>query len=271
MGTTSTDSVKYIGNDYLDLGIKSGMLLTEVNEILFSHYTQSLKAQNEFNEQVNLSPKSSNIAVDEYSITQKGKWAGTLAISTQKGNIDVVINVDLSTFYNSIGDSVLSVTTEAYGTPNTGGRTLLFSSDKQIFTQTVSVDRFPIYGTSTVRVLEAGGDVTYIANFTIGSANIRNYTFDFVGQGLGTQGLKTQSDFNTAVLDKINELSNIVGNQEVELDGVLYNSWQQCCSALLGQCNSLQQQINSLNSGNNTTKTAANCGEQLTTSGCIDC
>jgi hypothetical protein len=271
MGTASTDSIKYIGKDYLELGIKNGMLLTEVNEVLFSHYTSSLKAQKEFNTQVNLLTDSSNIALNENVTKNNGKWSGVLDFSVQKGSIDTILNVDLSGFYDSIDDSVLSIVTEAYGTYS-NGRTLIFSSDKKTFTQTASIDRFPIYGTSTVRVLEASGDVTYVANFTIGSSNVRNYAFDFIGQGLGTQSLKTQAEFNEFVLEKITQTNNLSdSSKNVELDGVIYSSWQQCCSALLGKCNNLQNQLNDINSGNNTLKTAANCGEQIKTTGCINC
>ena len=261
---SSSDSIKYIGNNIPELEIKNGDLLTDVVFKLSNGYLMSQKEINDIkNSNIN-SVNDSIIALSKQKrINVQGKYSGTLEVVITSG-IGDTITFDLSDFISNIEDSIVDIETKVYGVP-TGGNSLLFNSNKQVFGQTITTDKYPLYGTTKVRVWEDGQDVTYIANFEIGSNSIKKLNSDFeVEQKLVVQ--KTQEELNDYILSKLNKS---VKDSPINIDGQVYNSWQQCCSALIGICNNLQQQINQ--SQTTITKSAANCGQSIKTEGCQNC
>lgn len=268
-GGTPTAKVEYTGKEFPDLDIKRGMSLTEVNDILLTHYIKSMKDQAEFNSRVKSSFSDSDINISKnIKRNIRGKFSGTFDVSVQTNNFNSVFNFDLAEFKDSISDSILEIRTEIFGVP-TDSRTLILSTDKVTFGTAIDASRFPIYGTSTVRVWEGEGDVTYVADFEIGSSNVTSYAFDYEVKN-SLRAVKTQEEMNQSLLLQIDQLRNAIGNGEVEIDGVKYSSWKQCCSALSAQCNSLKSEIDKI-SGGSISKSVANCGEAITANGCVNC
>lgn len=260
--TNSSDSIKYI-LDVPSLGIKKGDLLTDVVMKLADAYDMSQKEIKLLKESSITQINDSNIVLSkERKVNVKGKYSGVLEVVITSG-IGDTITFDLSDFIGTIEDDVVDIETKVYGTP-TGGNSLLFLSNKATFGQNITTDKYPLYGQTKVRVWEDGQDIFYVANFEIASNGIKTNNFDFeVESKLNTQ--RTQEELNNYLLSKNGKNKDL----PVTLDGVTYNSWQQCCSALLGICNQLQEQINSANI--NITKSAANCGQSIKTEGCQDC
>jgi hypothetical protein len=253
---SSSDSIKYIGAEIDDLGIKKGDLLTDVIDKLANGYL-SVKKELEESSKKEIIVSDKDIKINGIDTNVTGKYSGTLEVAIASGTGNS-ISFDLNDFAESILDNIVRVETNVY---NSEG--VIFSSDKTIFGQNILLDKYPLYGASQVVVWEEETNVTYRADFQIDNS-AKTMSFDFEVERKNNQP-KTQSELNQILVKN----SATKKQQPIEFDGLKFASWQQCCSYLLGRCNSLQKQIDTPQ--NNISKSAANCGETIKTSDCQNC
>lgn len=267
---TPTNGVTYTGKNFNSIGVKTFDSLTSVIEKIVDAQEESIKRQNSVNEKSLTKVNDSDIKLESAIRTHpKGKWGGTLSAKVQAGSSFDELMFDTTEFTDNVDDSIISISTEIYG-EELNGRTLISSSDKSIFGISIGNNRYPIFGKSTVRVLEDGGDVSYEASFQIGSGNIRSYSFDY--EASERSGVaKTQQEFNQSVMDSITQIKDALGINKIELNGTIFDSWKSACTSLQSTCNSLQRKIDDINNSGNITKSVANCGEVIKTEGCVNC
>jgi hypothetical protein len=268
--STSTDRVLYRGDDIPEIGIQSNMSITDVTSRLATHFLQTKQTQEEFNRSIKDTFNDGDILLtSESSGNVRGKYDGSIDIKVQAGTTGgAIVTIDMSAFCDSITDSIVGIETNIYGSPDSG-RTLISSSNKRIYSFEVEAARFPLYGSTSIRVWEVGGDVTYVANINVPSANVMSYAYDISGS-YSSSSIKSQSELNKLLLEQIAELKSTIGQEGCEIDGVKYNTWKQACVSLSGQCSALKKEIDGIKNGS-VTISSANCGEKITLSGCTDC
>ena len=265
---TNTNKIAYLGDTLDSLGIKKGDTETVVISKLAAAILELTKKIGELPATTSGVSSSDVQLTSQHTLNGIGKYSGTIDFTLVQNDFGSSnVGFDFSTFKNSISDNITSIETELFGTIDTNGRTSIVSSDKVNSGVNIENARYPLYGTSKVKVWENGSEKTYQTNITIPSGNIASYSFDYELVNVN-QSSKTQDELNTQLVNEIARLRSQLELNPITIDDKTFGNTAQACNYLNGKCNAISAQVNN-NSG--TTIAAAKCGDSITTSGCVGC